>query len=110
MLVLSRKPGEKGVIGNGITVTVVGLSGNRVRVGIAPDDVRILRGELAFWQDIPESGDEPAEPALRATTGRSVSAAEVRLLAHQKWEAAGRPGGDGANFWLEAERELAKSK
>ena len=54
MLALSRKPGEKVVIGNGITVTVVAVTGNRVRVGIdAPDQVRILRGELAGWQDRP---------------------------------------------------------
>jgi carbon storage regulator len=54
MLVLSRKPGEKIVIGDGITVTVVEVDGNRVRLGIeAPADVRILRGELAFWQEGP---------------------------------------------------------
>ena len=54
MLVLSRKAGEKVVIGNGITVTVVAVTGNRVRVGIdAPDQVRILRGELLGWQDRP---------------------------------------------------------
>jgi hypothetical protein len=31
---------------------------------------------------------------------------EIRRLAYQKWEAAGRPEGDGFNFWVEAEREL----
>ena len=52
MLVLSRKPGEKVVIGDGITVTVVEVKGNRIRVGIdAPDQVRILRAELACWED-----------------------------------------------------------
>jgi hypothetical protein len=30
----------------------------------------------------------------------------IRLLAYRKWEAAGRPIGDGLFFWLEAEREL----
>jgi hypothetical protein len=30
----------------------------------------------------------------------------VRISAYLKWEAAGRPQGDGVNFWLEAEREL----
>ena len=29
-----------------------------------------------------------------------------RVLAHRKWEVAGRPEGDGVEFWLEAEREL----
>ena len=47
MLVLSRKPGEKVVIGNGITVTVVSVLGNKVRLAFdAPDQVRILRAEL----------------------------------------------------------------
>jgi carbon storage regulator len=64
MLVLSRKPGEKVVIGEGITVTVLEVVGNRVRVGIeAPGDVRILRGELACWL-------EP-EVSTAATTPRS---------------------------------------
>jgi hypothetical protein len=31
---------------------------------------------------------------------------EVRRRAYQKWEAAGRPDGDGIQFWLEAEQEL----
>ena len=45
MLVLSRMLGEKIII-NGITLTVVEVKGNHVRVGIkAPDDVRILRAE-----------------------------------------------------------------
>jgi len=65
MLVLSRKPGEKVVIGNGITVTVVEVKGNRVRLGIdAPEQVRILRAELACWQNATAGSDEPAEPAL----------------------------------------------
>lgn len=51
MLVLSRKTGEKVVIGGGITVTVLVTEGNRVRLGFeAPDHVRILRKELDFWQ------------------------------------------------------------
>ena len=30
----------------------------------------------------------------------------TRVLAHRKWEVAGRPAGDGVEFWLEAEREV----
>jgi carbon storage regulator len=52
MLVLTRKPGEKVVIGRNITVTLLEVVGSRVRVGIeAPADIDILRGELAVWQD-----------------------------------------------------------
>ena len=48
MLVLTRKPGEKVLIGDGINVTVAEVKGNRVRLAFeAPDDVRILRAELA---------------------------------------------------------------
>ena len=54
MLVLSRKPGEKVVIGNGITLTVVSVLGNKVRLAFdAPDQVRILRAELLGRQDRP---------------------------------------------------------
>jgi carbon storage regulator len=50
MLVLTRKPGEKVVIGQGIVVTVLSVDGGRIRLGIeAPDDVPILRGELSFF-------------------------------------------------------------
>jgi carbon storage regulator len=48
MLVLSRKVGEKVVIGNNVTVQVVRVKGNRVTLGIvAPADVSILRTELS---------------------------------------------------------------
>ena len=48
MLVLTRKPGEKVLIGDGIGVTVAEVKGNKVRLAFeAPDDVRILRAELA---------------------------------------------------------------
>ena len=47
MLVLSRKLGEKIVIDTDITVTVVEIQGNRVKLGIeAPANVRVLRHEL----------------------------------------------------------------
>lgn len=32
----------------------------------------------------------------------------IRELAHDKWARAGYPGGDGVNFWLEAEAELRR--
>lgn len=47
MLVLSRKLNEKIRLGDEITVTVLRVSGNTIRLGIdAPRDVRVLRGEL----------------------------------------------------------------
>ena len=47
MLVLSRKVGEQLVIGDNIRVVIHRVAGNRVTIGIeAPNDVRIIRGEL----------------------------------------------------------------
>lgn len=40
----------------------------------------------------------------------AVSADEVRLCAYRKWESAGRPNGDGIEFWLKAEQELVSEK
>jgi carbon storage regulator len=54
MLVLSRKQSETLVIGDDVTVTVLEVRGNVVRLGIqAPTQVRILRGELTNWEDRP---------------------------------------------------------
>jgi carbon storage regulator len=67
MLVLSRKPGEQVVIDNGITLTVVEIRGNRVRLAFdAPDQVRILRTELACWFIQPAGGDGLAAPAVES--------------------------------------------
>jgi carbon storage regulator len=47
MLVLSRKPGEKIVIGDSVTITIVRIGPNTVRLGIeAPRDMNIVRQEL----------------------------------------------------------------
>lgn len=52
MLVLSRKQGEKLLIGDGITMVVSTIGRNRVVVGIeAPADVRVIRGELTSFED-----------------------------------------------------------
>ena len=52
MLVLSRKVGERIVIGDDVTVVVSRISGNRVSVGIeAPHNVKVIRGELKRFRD-----------------------------------------------------------
>lgn len=65
MLVLSRKVGEKILIGDDIAITVVRVQGsNTVRIGVeAPNDVRILREEI---KDRPASGDK-AKKEVTAT-------------------------------------------
>ena len=48
MLVLSRKLGEKIVIGDNIVVTVVKIDRNQIRLGIdAPQDVPVYREEIS---------------------------------------------------------------
>ena len=47
MLVLSRKESERIRVGDSIVVTIVRVSGDKVRIGIeAPRDVIVLRDEL----------------------------------------------------------------
>ena len=47
MLVLSRKRNEQILIDGNITIEVLQVKGNTVRIGIsAPRDVKVLRGEL----------------------------------------------------------------
>lgn len=52
MLVLSRKMAQQIMIGSEISITVVKIEGNHVRLGIqAPPDVTILREELELIAD-----------------------------------------------------------
>ena len=78
MLVLSRRVGEKLVIGDNITVVVNKMAGNRVSLGIeAPGNVRIVRGEL---NSIVHSFDEePAE--RRVLSPRSYSRPRAERVA-----------------------------
>ena len=65
MLVLTRKLGEQIRIGPDITVTLVAIQGNRIRIGIdAPQDVEVLRGELAEFRTQPPAKPEPTPDAI----------------------------------------------
>ena len=48
MLVLTRRPGQTLTIGDNVTVTVLGIRGSQVRIGIsAPNDIPVHREEIA---------------------------------------------------------------
>ena len=66
MLILTRKIGETLMIGDDVSVTVLGVKGNQVRIGVsAPKDVGVHRKEI--YERIHDTtlevdpGSEPAE-------------------------------------------------
>ena len=58
MLILTRRVGETVMIGNEVTVTVLGVKGNQVRIGVnAPKDVAVHREEIYERIKREEDGD-----------------------------------------------------
>ena len=82
MLVLTRKENEVIQIGDGIRVTVVRIQGGRVRIGIdAPNDVRIMRSEIAADRSDPTAAGETAEPDTASVTPKTPSTSDPVHLA-----------------------------
>lgn len=77
MLVLSRKIGDKLMIGDDVVLTINRISGNRVAIGIeAPREVRIVRGELQKNKVAP-TGNAPNTAPMGETTIAVASKAEA---------------------------------
>ena len=65
MLILTRRAGETVMIGSDVTITVLGVKGNQVRIGInAPKDVAVHREEIYERIQSEKAGSE-AESRLR---------------------------------------------
>jgi carbon storage regulator len=66
MLILTRRVGETVMIGNEVTVTVLGVKGNQVRIGVnAPKDVAVHREEI--YERIKREEDQEARSGATIT-------------------------------------------
>ena len=69
MLILTRRVGETLMIGDEVTVTVLGVKGNQVRIGVnAPKDIAVHREEIyeriKREQDNTASLNSPSQPEV----------------------------------------------
>ena len=85
MLVLTRKSQDSIRIGDHIKVTVLRIKGNTVRLGVeAPEDVRIVRGELPHFGDPSENSGSSIEVAtIREPVGLGVEPAAADTGSNQ---------------------------
>ena len=87
MLVLSRKQEEKILIGENITITILKVRGNTVRIGIdAPKDVHVMRGELSK-QDAEQKSLSPVTVAVKSNGNNSQKCSpSLRVIGDEEAE------------------------
>ena len=69
MLVLTRKPGQSIIIGDGVEVEVLSVAGEKVRLGITdPRDIEIFRNEVHERIQKERSAANGASPSVPAST------------------------------------------
>jgi carbon storage regulator len=86
MLVLSRKKEQEVVIGDGIVVKVLGITGDRVKIGLtAPQTTTIVRGELI-------DGSKKKDKQTWAGTTESLTNPPTSPTSEQKTETLTKTG------------------
>ena len=80
MLVLSRKPGERLIIGDDVVLVINKIAGNRVTIAIeAPRDVRVVRGELAPLLEERNEGSSRTTQASPSAGGSTSPLADAHV-------------------------------
>lgn len=79
MLILTRRVGEKLIIGENVTVTVLSVNGNQIRIGIdAPRDVKVHREEI-YQRILKEQKTLKAKSWVKISTPRTPTPVKTKL-------------------------------
>src|SRR5271168_1342483 len=93
MLILTRRPGERVVIGGEVLVTILDVSGQTVRVGVAaPEGIPVYREEI--WLAVTEENRAAAEAASDALHTAPVLTARPTATGSEPAPGASSPGSD----------------
>lgn len=73
MLVLSRKQGQRMIVGDDIVITITRIGSRSVRIGVdAPEHIKVLRGELEAI-DLRPGADCPIGDQTPLSTAEAIS-------------------------------------